>query len=171
MRISSYVSLTATSTGGAEKSIVLTAVDMEGFKKLKIDSEETKIIFIIEVNSSAYMHTCMHTYMHTCIHAYVRVCIRTYLKHACLPQSVCKLDMGPSLARAHALARSPHPSPALLSLFSSLCARSRSLSRARFLTCSLSLAPSRSSALALPCSRFTSRCLLHALANTNSGGS
>ena len=34
---------------GEQRSIALTAVDMEGFKKLKMDSEATKIIFIVQV--------------------------------------------------------------------------------------------------------------------------
>jgi len=32
----------------------LTAVDMEGFKKLRIDSEETKIIFILQVSARLF---------------------------------------------------------------------------------------------------------------------
>ena len=35
--------------GAKDKSMEITAVDMESFKKLKIDTEVTKIIFILQV--------------------------------------------------------------------------------------------------------------------------
>jgi hypothetical protein len=41
-------------TGAKEQSMELTAVDMEGFKKLRIDSEETKIIFILQVSARLF---------------------------------------------------------------------------------------------------------------------
>ena len=40
--------------GAKEQSLELTAVDMEGFKKLRIDSEETKIIFILQVSARLF---------------------------------------------------------------------------------------------------------------------
>lgn len=44
--------LTGPVPGAAEKSVALTAVDMAGFKKLNIDTEQTKIIFILQVCAS-----------------------------------------------------------------------------------------------------------------------
>ena len=43
---------------GQAKSVSLNPVDMENFKKLKIDSQENKIIFIIQVLSSWDMCPC-----------------------------------------------------------------------------------------------------------------
>jgi hypothetical protein len=46
---SATFALTGPLPGAKDKSLTLTAEDMAGFKKLKIDTEETKIIFILQV--------------------------------------------------------------------------------------------------------------------------
>lgn len=42
---------------GEKRSVALTAVDMEGFKKLNIDSEATNVIFVIQVVSHSMAST------------------------------------------------------------------------------------------------------------------
>jgi hypothetical protein len=58
---------------GEKRCVALTAVDMEGFKKLNIDSEATNIIFVVQVVSHPIASTVplpdAHKRTHACKHA------------------------------------------------------------------------------------------------------
>jgi hypothetical protein len=44
---------------GQKRSVALTAVDMEGFKNLNIDSEANNVIFVIQVVSHPIALACV----------------------------------------------------------------------------------------------------------------
>jgi len=89
-------------TGAAGKSIALTAIDMDGFKRLKIDSKETKIIFIIQVYEILRLSTRSLAHMFSSVRMLSRLrtpCPLPALSRAC-PPSIVSLSLPRSRFRS-----------------------------------------------------------------------